>query len=140
MTPTLESSMRGLAAANAVRIAGAQAKREIAAGTLSIADALTDPRCAAVPIGRLLASQWRWGEDRTERALRVIRVGSWRRTDSLTDRQRAVLAALIFSNRSTASFDDNQPEGDSSADRYPAGRHPAHPHPQHPGRRGPGGS
>jgi len=54
MNPNPEQYMAALASGNSKRVAAASVRREVAAGTLSLADALEDPRSRVLQIGRLL--------------------------------------------------------------------------------------
>lgn len=84
--------LQALARANQVRVAAACVKRELAAGRLSISDALHDDRAQAMTVFDLLKAQRRWGRERTVRVLARQRLKESKRVGSLTDRQRAALA------------------------------------------------
>src|SRR3954453_6069931 len=79
--------------ANRCRLAGAQVRREIPAGTLSLADALDDPRAQQSPIGRLVLAQPRGGECKASRLFRRLEMWPQRRVRDLTDRQRTLIKA-----------------------------------------------
>lgn len=61
-----------LAAANAVRTAKSVLKADLAAGTISLADAMEDPRAASATVRELLRAQKGWGPVKTDRALRRL--------------------------------------------------------------------
>src|ERR1700690_3597785 len=92
MSTTTEDRRAALEVANRGRFAHADVKREVGAERLSIARALEDPRAASMSIYDLLASQRRWGSVRTTRFLEAVKIGELRRVDSLTHRQRGLLA------------------------------------------------
>jgi hypothetical protein len=81
--------LEALEDANRARLAAAEARRELAAGTLTLEDALDDPRCAPTPLHRVLAARRGWGPYRTERLGRDLRINPGRRVDSLTDNEKA---------------------------------------------------
>lgn len=69
----LTQPMEALAKGNRVRREGAEAKREIRAGTLSVVDAFEDPRLARESVGRVLCAQRYWGKTRTMALLGRVR-------------------------------------------------------------------
>lgn len=87
--------MSALADANRSRLAQADVKHEIADGTLTVADALTDPRAQTMRIGDLLTSQHRWGTTRTNRLLAQVMIGERRKVRDLTDRQQHLIVAAL---------------------------------------------
>lgn len=93
-TATNPQHMDALATANRVRLEACDVKREVRAGQITVADALTDPRAGALTIGALLCAQNRWGHTRMRRLL-ASALGGWlleeRRVRDLTDRQRRAL-------------------------------------------------
>jgi hypothetical protein len=91
--PDLDQRRQALEIANRCRLAGSQVRREIAAGTLSLADALDDPRAQQSPIGRLVLAQPRWGEQKASRLFRRLEMWPQRRVRDLTDRQRTLIKA-----------------------------------------------
>lgn len=90
----VESRLAALSAANAVRRARAQLKREIAAGTASAADVLADPPDMARgwPVAELLTSQSGWGQTKCKKFLRANNISEAKRIGDLTARQRRQLA------------------------------------------------
>lgn len=88
--------MEALAKANRIRQGGAEHRRWIAEGRLSIVDVL-DPETPipevleSIPIYRLLTAQRRWGRERACRLLRRHMIGENRRVGALTKRERGLL-------------------------------------------------
>jgi len=103
MNPNPEQYMAALASGNSKRVAAASVRREVAAGTLSLADALEDPRSRVLQIGRLLSSQRGWGDVKIRRALRTIDALPWKHVESLTDRQRKLLVQIVNMNARRAA-------------------------------------
>lgn len=94
----LPQHLAALAKANLVRCTAALAKREIAAGRLSIEEAFDDPRLAPELIGRIIRAQTRWGVGRTQKAIRRagLSPGAERkRLGDLTERQKTRLLVCI---------------------------------------------
>jgi hypothetical protein len=105
LTPELDKApapqrMRALERANAVRLARAQLKRQIALGRLSAADVLLQLPSEAVSwsVGELLRSQRRWGSNRTRKLLSGLQISENRHLGALTERQRRLLAAQLGSH------------------------------------------
>ena len=79
--------LQALEHANRVRLARAEMKRRIAAGdSMSISD--------------VLMSQKRWGRARCRRLLTSIAIPENKRVGTLTERQRAIVAATLSGDRS----------------------------------------
>lgn len=102
LTPGLNTSpepqrMRALERANAVRLARAELKRQIAHGRLSAADVILELPWEATSwsVGELLMSQRRWGSNRTHKLLSGLQISENRHLGKLTERQRRVLAAEL---------------------------------------------
>lgn len=95
--------MAALRQANAVRLAGKAVKREVAEGRLSIAEALTDERSASLEITALLMAQRRWGPDRTADVLADLGIRENKRVDTLTARQRGLIAEACPLPRAVAA-------------------------------------
>lgn len=74
---TAPQHMAALRKANRIRIAQAAVKREVASGTLSLADALVDPRARTMTIGRVLGAQRRYGPATVQRALLLASILVW---------------------------------------------------------------
>jgi predicted DNA binding protein len=83
--------------ANRVRMDGVIVRQEIAAGILSIAEALDDPRAGHMTIGRVLCSQRRYGPSRAHRMLTRMNPPIWptRRVRDLTERQRKLIVQAL---------------------------------------------
>jgi hypothetical protein len=103
-TVTLEADraqhLRALEHANRVRLARAEMKRQIAAGDLPAAEViLSCPwEAESMSISDVLMSQKRWGRARCRRLLMAIAIPENKRVGTLTERQRAILAATLESN------------------------------------------
>ena len=102
LTPELEKApapqrMRALERANAVRLARAELKRQIAHGRLSVADVLCEVPAEAMSwsVGELLMSQRRWGCNRTRKLLSGLQISENRHLGALTERQRRLLASQL---------------------------------------------
>ncbi|MGH2939471.1 MAG: hypothetical protein ACRDPE_15290 [Solirubrobacterales bacterium] len=99
-TTTEPQHMAALRRANEVRLALAEAKREILAGTLSIPDAFDDPRCQLGRVREVLGAQHRWGATRIRKAIERTNLASGGRLEEkriceLTKRQRARLLDVV---------------------------------------------
>ncbi len=111
--------LQALRQANRVRLARAELKRRVAAGTVSAAAVVLDPpwEAASMEIGDLLRSQRRWGAARCRRLLVSVGLSENKQLDTLTDRQREVLAAVL----------EAAPSGNSGqTERAPGGRADSH--------------
>lgn len=86
-----------LARANAIRIARAALKREIAAGRRPLADVIAECPAEAhsMPVAELIGAQHRWGEARTLRLLRRAELSETKPLGHLTPRQRRALIACL---------------------------------------------
>jgi hypothetical protein len=89
--------MRALSQANRVRLARAELKRQIADGSRTVAEVVADCpwEAASMPIADLLMSQHRWGRTRCRRFLASIPMSETKTVGSMTERQRAALAAKL---------------------------------------------
>jgi hypothetical protein len=99
-TAAVDSSpqhMLALEQANRVRLARAALKRKVASGELDAADVvLSCPwEAESMSVSELLMSQKRWGRTRCRKFLTAIGLSEAKAVSSLTERQRAVLAALL---------------------------------------------
>jgi hypothetical protein len=96
--------MLALEQANRVRLARAALKRRVAAGELDAADVvLTCPwEAESMAVSELLMAQKRWGRTRCRKFLTSIGLSEAKAVASLTERQRAVLAALLAEKARTA--------------------------------------
>ncbi|MBV8942075.1 MAG: hypothetical protein JO342_16365 [Solirubrobacterales bacterium] len=111
MTPELRRApepqrMRALERANAVRLARADLKRQIAHGQRCAADIILDVPSEALswPVGELLMSQRRWGSNRTRKLLSGLQISETRHLGMLTERQRRLLADRLASH-TTSGFE-----------------------------------
>lgn len=89
--------LRALEHANRVRLARAELKRQIAAGTAGVAETVLDLpwEVESMSISELLMSQRRWGRARCRRLLLSIGIPENKRIGTMTERQRVALAALM---------------------------------------------
>ncbi len=97
LAPPVPQHMVALAEANRVRLARASLKRRITAGDLAISEViLTCPwEAASMTIAELLTSQRRWGTSRCSKFLAGIGMPETKTVASMTNRQRALLAAMV---------------------------------------------
>jgi len=109
--------LQALRQANRVRLARAELKRRIAAGTVSVAAVVLERpwEAASMEIGDLLRSQRRWGGARCRRLLVSVGLSENKQLGTLTDRQREVLAAVL----------EAAPSGDQGQLRRAPGSRPA---------------
>lgn len=84
--------MRALQRANEVRAAIKTLKRDIAAGRLTVSQAIYRPEAGRLKVIDLLMAQSQWGRHRAVRLLAHERIFESKRVDTLTDRQRRALA------------------------------------------------
>ena len=89
--------LRALERANEIRLARACLKRRISLGEVSAAEVLLGcPREAASwSVGDLLMSQRRWGSTRCRKFLARNHIVETKRIDTLTERQRRILADAL---------------------------------------------
>src|SRR4051812_24808374 len=89
--------MRALSQANRVRLARAELKRQIADGTRTVAEVVTECpwEAASMSIADLLMSQHRWGRTRCRRFLMTIPMTETKTVGSMTERQRKELASRL---------------------------------------------
>ncbi len=89
--------MRALNQANRVRLARAELKRQISDGSVTVADVVTECpwESKSMTICDLLMSQHRWGRTRCRRFLAAVPMTETKTVESMTDRQRAQLAAAL---------------------------------------------
>lgn len=97
MTPGPPQHMQALQRANEVRLARASLKRSIGEGALTVGEViLTCPwEAASMTIAELLTSQRRWGTSRCSKFLAGIGMPETKTVGSMTERQRALLAAMV---------------------------------------------
>jgi hypothetical protein len=89
--------LAALQLANDVRRGRAALKRQIATGSVRVADVLVDPPAVAagIPVAALLVSQRGWGRVKSSRFLLSNDVGESRKLGELSQRQRELLAAEL---------------------------------------------
>lgn len=88
--------------ANRVRFGIAAVKREIADGTLTVGEAVFDPRAQSMRLWTLLACQRLWGPRRVSCFLAFMLIGEDRRVRELTDRQRELVGERLEPRRKAA--------------------------------------
>ena len=93
MTPARPQHMAALIRANEVRLARAELKRHVRAGTITVREVIE--RCPGEAVGMtllvLLESQFRWGTYRCVKFLEQCHLSENKAVGALTDRQRGVL-------------------------------------------------
>jgi hypothetical protein len=89
--------LRALEHANRVRLARAELKRRIAAGDVQVPDVVLDSpwEARSMELSELLMSQKRWGRERCRRLLLALGIPENKQLGTLTERQRAALAAML---------------------------------------------
>jgi hypothetical protein len=100
-----QQHLRALARANRVRLARAELKRQIAGEEISASQVILDCpwEAASMSISDLLMCQRRWGRARCRRLLVSLGVPENKQIETLTQRQRGSLAAVLGANgRSSA--------------------------------------
>ena len=114
-----EQHLRALEYANRVRLARARMKRKIAAGELAVADVvLSCPwQAHSMSISDLLMSQKRWGRTRCRRLLMSLSVPENKAVGTLTERQRAALAAVLSTKSGVADAQAEAPPSLATRDR-----------------------
>jgi hypothetical protein len=97
MAPAPPQHMRALQRANEVRLARAELKRSIGVGGISVGEVIMACpwEAASMTIAELLTSQRRWGTSRASKFLAGIGMPETKTVGSMTERQRALLAALV---------------------------------------------
>jgi hypothetical protein len=93
--------MRALERANKVRLARAELKRKVSMDEADVAEVILECPWEAhsMAVADLLMSQRRWGQTRCRKFLAQIPMSEKKTIGSMTDRQRATLAALLRSNQ-----------------------------------------
>src|SRR6476620_7970043 len=89
--------LRALEHANRVRLARAELKRRVAAGDACVPDVVLESpwEARSMELSELLMSQKRWGRERCRRLLLSLGIPENKQVGTLTDRQRAALAAML---------------------------------------------
>jgi hypothetical protein len=91
--------LRALERANAIRLARAELKRQIAEGEASVAEVLLEvpPHASSWAVWDLLMSQRRWGASRCRKFLWRNHISETKQLGALTERQRRLLAGQLSS-------------------------------------------
>jgi hypothetical protein len=89
--------LQALRRANEVRLARAATKRKIAAGTMSVIEAIgsDSSEISRMAVSELLLSQRSWGTARCRGLLMAVPLSETKTVGSMTARQRSLLAALL---------------------------------------------
>lgn len=89
--------MQALQRANEVRLARADLKKRIARGEQTVPEVVLDTpwEAESMTLFELLTSQRRWGNHRAQRFLAGIGMPETKTLQSMTERQRALLARMI---------------------------------------------
>jgi hypothetical protein len=89
--------VRALHRANEVRLARARLKRDVGRGAVSVAAVIRDSpwEAASMTIAELLTSQHRWGTARCSKFLAGIGMSETKTVESMTERQRSLLATMV---------------------------------------------
>ena len=92
--------MQALARANRVRLARAELKRSIARGDVDASTVVEECpwETESMTLAELLTSQRRWGRTRARKFLIGVSMSENKRLGTLTERQRALLAAALTGN------------------------------------------
>ena len=94
-----DQRLTALRIGNERRTKAALLKRDLTAGSITLAEALASRDAQCVTIGQLLRAQARWGHQRAEQALRALALPGAKRAATLTDTQRADLGHLATLTR-----------------------------------------
>lgn len=116
-TAAAPQHLRALEHANRVRLARADLKRRIGAGSMTVAAIVADPPAEAsgMTISDLLMSQRRWGRARCRRLLLTLGVPENKQIGTFTDRQRLLVAAKLAEKESPC--EGQEPLSTPRADR-----------------------
>ena len=89
--------LKALERANRVRLARAALKRQVASGERSAAEVImASPwEAESMSVSELLMSQRRWGRTRCRRVLLSLALPENKQIGTMTERQRAALAAML---------------------------------------------
>jgi hypothetical protein len=99
VAPAGPQYMRALERANKVRLARADLKRRVADGEIQAAEVILECpwETQSMAVADLLMSQRRWGQTRCRKFLAQIPMSEKKTIGSMTERQRATLAAMLSS-------------------------------------------
>lgn len=97
MTPAerLEQRQKALKSANRTRLGRAQIKRGLAARKISFREALDHESAQDMKLHVLLRCQYRWGNKRTNTALRASLLSPLHRVGDLTGSQRSLVLKYL---------------------------------------------
>jgi hypothetical protein len=89
--------MQALARANEVRLARAALKREVAAGHREVMDVISELpwEAQSMSLLELLASQRRWGRQRSRKLLNSVGLSENKELGTLTERQQGLLVRAL---------------------------------------------
>jgi len=89
--------MKALEQANAVRLARAERKREIARGDLAVEDVILQipMELESISLAELLQAQKRWGRHRVRKFLMIATLAENKKLGTLTPRQQSLLAREV---------------------------------------------
>jgi hypothetical protein len=101
--------MRALAHANRVRLARAELKRGIKAGSVDTAGVVRGCpwQVETMTVGELLRSQRRWGRARARKFLAALALNENRELARLTERQRNLLARALEAKTRPARHEES---------------------------------
>jgi len=96
-TPPGPQHLRALARANEVRLARAELKKEVLHGRVTAAEVILETPWEAetMTVADLLMSQRRWGRTRCRKLLQSLPMPENKTIGSMTERQRAAIAAAL---------------------------------------------
>jgi hypothetical protein len=97
----LQQQLTALAKAQHTRVARFAVKRQMAAGIISLREALRRPECQTMRLPSLLVAQPWWGDVRARKALKTLRsagVDSELRVGELTGKQRLLVVLVCLSH------------------------------------------
>ena len=97
LVPAPPQHIQALQRANKVRLARAELKREVGKGAITVREVILSSRweAASMTIAELLASQRRWGTTRSSKFLAGIGMPETKTVESMTERQRSLLASMV---------------------------------------------
>jgi hypothetical protein len=97
MLPAPPQHVQALQRANEVRLARARLKRDVGQGAIGVGEVILNSpwEAASMTIAELLTSQHRWGTARSSKFLAGIGMPETKTVESLTDRQRHLLARMV---------------------------------------------
>ena len=107
-----QQHLKALERANRVRLARAALKRKVAAGESSAAEVImASPwEAESMSISELLMSQRRWGRTRCRRVLLSLGLPENKQIGTMTERQRAALAAMLSAKLGAPRVERQQQE------------------------------